>query len=291
MAFQRAWSRLRVPWRRQGSPPPSDELTTRLRDRLAALAQPCAAIAVGGVPGPTDSYLSGFPYLPAGAEWPVDEHGPQCFVGQVSFALVPPLPCFPTAGLLQWFTADTDTYGLTFDETAGSAGFTVRWYPDLGAPSVQPPAAAPPNVPESYHPLVSEQPQALTFTLCFDVPGWQELPVAVRREPLWTELAVAKGEAPEDAEFSYEEHARGGDALPGLARGSRIGGYPSFIQFDPRGRDAYPALSSPASQLLVELDSNQTDGWGDAGIGHLFGDPAALATGDLTSVTYHWDCG
>lgn len=55
-------------------------------------------------------------------------------------------------------------------------------------------------------------------------------------------------------------------------------------------RSTYPAASDAAGRLLVELDSEQFGGWGDAGIGHIFGNPRAVSTGDVSSVRYHWDC-
>ena len=95
----------------------------------------------------------------------------------------------------------------------------------------------------------------------------------------------------QDAGFTYVEHVRGGlSPYVQLVQGSKIGGHPSFTQWDPRGWQAYPAADQPGGRLLLELDSNETGGWGDAGIAHLFGDPSALARGDVSLVRYHWDC-
>lgn len=266
----------------------TDEIGARAAERIAAMRVPCAAIQLGGAPASaTSSYLAGHPYLPPGAEWPADADGPMAFVAQVNFAEVPrevvEATGLPGSGLLQWFVGDTDTLGLTFDETQGTTGFAVRWHPDpAAAPSTREPHEPPP--PTEDFPLDATTATAMTFTVAHDVPGWADLPDDVRADAVWAELATAHGESAEDVEFTYEEHVRAD------APDSKIGGYPAFTQDDPRGDAGYPPIGDPAARLLIQLDSNQTGGWGDAGIAQLFADLGAIARGDVSSVRYHWDC-
>ena len=264
----------------------------RLRERLDALAVPCARIelATDDVPaGPTDSRLGDGPYLPEGSGWPADANGPLSFVAQINLAQAPALPGFPDHGLLQWFTSADDTYGLSFDETQGTTGFVVRWFDDLSAPSVGTPAYG--ERASELSPV--DETGRLVLTAGRSLPAWEELPAEVRAEPLWREVARGLGEPDDgpDLAFVYEEAARGPDSpLADFVVGSKLGGFAGFTQEDPRGAGAYAAAGTPAGRLLVQLDSAETGGWGDAGIAQLFGDPSAVAAGDLGSVRYNWDC-
>ena len=122
------------------------------------------------------------------------------------------------------------------------------------------------------------------------LPPFDELPegtdpAAVRA---WAEDL---GEDPDELSLVWDEFVRGPSGpWSSLGHRSDIGGAPEFTQDDPRGSGSYPAASDAAGRLLVELDSEQFGGWGDAGSGHIFGDPHAVSTGDVSSVRYHWDC-
>lgn len=239
------------------------------------------------------SYALGHPYLPDDRDWPTWRDRPMCHVLQLDFGALPPLAGFPERGLLQWFVGADSTYGLTFDDTAGRVGFAVRWHPDPAAPSL-----ARPDDPTPWHTLsdavapleVGEGPVAVHGTAARTLPAYTELGEGRDLSAL-AGLAESVGEDPDETEFVWEEYVRGPSGDRGAASGSMLGGAPSFTQWDPRGWGGYPAASLPAGRQLVQLDSEQFGGWGDAGIAHLFGDPAALARGDLSGVTYHWDCG
>lgn len=239
---------------------------------------PCVELKLVADPGDvTSSRLGGTPYLPHGTSWPRFGDTAALFVGQFDFGAVPPLPDFPDAGLLQWFVADDDVLGVVFDDRAGSVGFEVRWYPD--------------PTPEAASAATVDRPGiGLEFAPGRCLPAWSELDDATRHLDLWGRYAVSVGEDVEDVAFVYEEYVRGASSPdPSLTQGSRIGGSATFVQDDPRGTATFAAADDPAGRLLVELEDGPIE-WGDAGIAHLFGDPAALARGDLSSVRYQWDC-
>jgi uncharacterized protein YwqG len=276
---------------------PGDESTADTKEEalrlvLDQLKLPCAAIALGGVPGPTDSYLAGSPYLPAGHSWPVDEHGPQLFVGQINWAQVPGLPpAYPTSGLLQWFVSADDTYGLTFGDDQGAVGFTVRWFDDLDVPSQLEPDAAPLTGADADHPLDLTGPTRLTFRAGVSVPGWTDLPVVLQEAGLWAHWAELEGDDPAYPGDAFDTYSRRPEFLPeNTVLGSKVGGYATTVQGDPRGTGAYPLPGHDGEWLLVELNSDETGGWGDGGIAHLFGQPDDVAAGDLSLIRYHWDC-
>ncbi|GAA1430459.1 DUF1963 domain-containing protein [Microlunatus lacustris] len=271
---------------------PSPELHRRIRERLAQLATPCARLVLeDSDPAPTDSNLGCRPYLPAGESWPTRDGEPLTFLAQINFSQVPPLPGFPVTGLLQWFVPDDDTYGL-YSGTRAEAdpyGAHLRWWADIGAPGAEPATADRAHVPE-YYPV--ERTGRIRCEPGLSLPRWEELPEAVRGERIWVELAAAHRGTRGDAGLAYDEYAAGEDSpLPEHVPGSKVGGHARFVQDDPRTYPPYPPLGSPGGQLLVMLDSAETGGWADSGIGVLFGDPSALARGDVRSVTYSWDCG
>lgn len=252
--------------------------------RADELRLPCAVIErAPGVPSATGSFLGGHPYRPAGLPWPSDDEGPMPFVCQLSFAEVPALPEFPRHGLLQWFVSNDDTMGLTFDDTQGSTGFHVEWFADVSAPSVANPTADTPVAADAYTPVSSPSPVRLGFRSDVDLPCWDELEAThpeFTEDVAWERIEEDLGD---DRDALWDVRVRGGDR-------SRVGGYANFTQFDPRVEGPW-AGSAHVQRLIVELDSQDgLTGWGDGGIGHLFGDPARLADGDLSTITYHWDC-
>ena len=71
--------------------------------------------------------------------------------------------------------------------------------------------------------------------------------------------------------------------------GHKIGGYPGFTQWDPRGE------GDSHDMLLFQLDSdchNSKDRvlWGDCGIGNFFINREKLKSCDFSDVIYNWDC-
>ena len=289
-------------WRKPITPPskPSrtaagglgQHLVDHVREVLRTVALPCSTIRLGGAAtDPTGSFLTGHPYLPAGRGWPEGAHGPQAFVAQVNFAQIGELAGYPDSGLLQWFVDPDSNYGLSSDQSQGSTGFTVRWYPELSAASVAAPDAPTPVDHLDEVPMEFVGPTEITFQSGSSIPSWEELPTVVQQDAVWERVAMAFGEGRSEPAFVFDEYIRGGSSvMTEFGTGSKVGGYPTFTQLDPRGTASYPATGTPGASLLVELDSMDVGGWGDSGVAHLFGDPAALAEGDTSGIRYHWDC-
>lgn len=272
-------------------------LVSELRALLAPTTRPCVSIGLGGAATmPTQSFLSGHPYLPAGVGWPESPSGPQLFVGQVNFADFAAPTGFPASGLLQWFVDPDDSWGLDAARATGSAGFTVRWYADPVAVGSLPRDSPTPDSPtpnDGYDELPMEfiGPTLLNFAPALSLPGWDELPGDVRGNGIWGQVAIALGERYGEPAMLYEEYLRGSNGpLHDLRAGSKIGGHPSFATSDPRGSGPYPAAGTGRGEVIIELDSLDVGGWQGCGIAHLFGDPVALATGEVSGVRYHWDC-
>lgn len=264
------------------------------RDALASLVVPVAGgvaaeesprnmwgrVRKSAVPAITDSYVGGHPFLPVGQEWPVGANDEAMhFVAQVNFADVPALPGFPTSGLLQIFVESDDVWGLTFDDTMGLTGFHCRWHTaaDLQQPVATTNPASPIPIPtDSYSPVAaSTTPRRLAFTETRMLPqGWEHLEPVMYRHPRAFEVL---SDLWEDHEDLADATLDGWDV--------QVGGWPSFVQAPP------PVPEGRSTQLLLGFGSNGLMMWGDVGTAHLFGDPAALAAGDLSGLWWEWACG
>lgn len=273
---------------------------------------------VPGDPNIRSSYLGGHPYWPEGSQWPNYRDEPMSFVCQINFADIPPLPGFPTKGLLQWFVASDDVAGMTFDDTQGTQGFEVRWITDLSAPSTryvsyptrpygdcgQELFGVVGRCPGYDAPLRFEDLNPLPYRIAFDrvkaLPDGADRFTESQRQRLWIALQEAGFGDEEDLldapapyyglSIAWREHVyyplRDAGSVWG---GAHIGGHPRFIQEDVRGTKHYADVDDPASAVLVSIGCSDLCDWWAGGVASLFGDPAALAAGDLSTVRYHTD--
>lgn len=66
--------------------------------------------------------------------------------------------------------------------------------------------------------------------------------------------------------------------------GSKLLGYPTFTQYDPRNNNEYDTL-------LFQLDSdNDHMMWGDCGVANFFINSRKLKAHDFSDILYNWDC-
>lgn len=201
---------------------------------------------------PIASKIGGTPYLPASVEYPHNSGGPMQFIAQFNFGELPSLPGFPSTGMLQLFVGTDDILGL--EDADGSL---VRYLPELGEPSV---GAAP----------VWDR-DAGGYDGPLDDPS-VAIPLVGRLEV----LPISK------SDFHYEQLASPRPPADD-GTGHKLGGYPFFTQYDPRG---------PGDRriLLAQIDTDEGLMWGDVGVANWFIDPDELARLDFSNVLYNWDC-
>lgn len=213
---------------------------------------------------------------------------------------------------MQWFVGGSDSYGQTYDSpTTGVDGMHVRWYPAsaLNALALHDPSTTPPTDATIEGSLDKPGPTRVAFRAATGLPGHIEVtdgytPAAgmvadmvSKIESAWVEAETAAGDGDATA-LDVFEHLFDGDpdniwdgsdldAPDRFGAGDRVGGYPSLVQSDPRAD-----FPDRAQTLLIQLDSDAGffTTWGDGGSGQLFGDPAALATGDTSSLWWSWSC-
>lgn len=225
------------------------------------------------------SKFGGQPWWPQGKDYPHTQAGEPLFLlAQINLAEVPALPHFPRQGLLQFFIANTDTYGLDFDCPLDEVlttpdGYRVVYHADVTPDNAVPASELPALPAENLLPLTEEY--ALRFRTDGDLPA----PSDYRFAPIAREI--------DEMDESMVEKLFDMD----LGVGSKLGGYAYFTQEDPR---AYERQGETWS-LLFQLDTHDEDDgvwimWGDCGVGNFFIEPERLAAGDFSRVWYNWDC-
>lgn len=263
--------------------------------------RPCVRFTLEpGECGIFESKAGGMPYLPRDMAWPLDGKGVGLsLLAQVDCAGLGGLPDFPQKGLLQFFIAWDDIYGMNYDDLTDAAGFRVFYHEtvDLSVTAEEVQAKRPSEPKDAYGDdwLPVYKPCRMTL-----------LPAA--------EQGMVRSDAAFDALFSQkwnrlcpETHIKGVwdmyqmvpdrlrdygvDAQPGWnAPYHQIGGWPYFTQEDPR-----PGQYEDLDVLLFQLDSDfrRPDDlvlWGDSGVCNFFINREALKNRDFSRVAYTWDC-
>ena len=249
-----------------------DELEPH-RDAIAATERPIVAIASveAGPEKPQSSQLGGLAWWPARLPYPTaaDGHTPLHLLLQLNLAELPDIGLLPRAGLLQFFIAADSTYGCDFGHDGPPPGFVCAYHADLSgrAADLEPHVLLGPESSPRDTPLAARSLLFSTATMAVDPTDHR-----------FATLLPAIHEDPDLLEAYALWHA----VVP-----MRLGGYPSFVQEDPR-TDAMRDLGDIA---LLTLDTTDGIMWGDAGAAQFLMRSADLAKRDFSLVTYNWDCG
>ena len=283
-------------------------MVAALEHFATATSKPC--IYLEAIPrednAPTASKLGGIPYMPPFFEYPLAPSGaPLKLMAQLNFATLPPIPDFPTAGILQIYLLPDDTYGLNLGEVPHVTQDTFRII-------YHPPAD---DYPEYYHdpqPLPPPPDPIETFPIIgeFQLIGRAgEDIISYEGEQfrqIFKHFCHAEGYAELFAPYFAPEHTPISGAIDDLllihfdiSSGNNMGGHPSFTQYDPRPF----AINTPAElrlshdTLLLQLESighqeyHSYIWWGeDGGIGNFFINKEDLRNCNFDNVLYHWDC-
>ena len=249
-----------------------------------------------------DSKIGGTPYFPKDMEYPRGrKHSfkdqPLILLAQLNFEQLPAVPDFPSKGILQFFIAGDDLYGMSsggIDELAEQDNFRVIYHENIMTDETK--LLSPDEIPqytgddELYLPFngefrlipceIEQMPAnycdhrfCRAFVECYN--EYADEPV----EDIW-EI---------DDETSDELYDKTPEHLPAFC-----GGYPVFAQEDPRSGSEDLA---DCDVLLFEMDSHY-DGekgidimWGDSGTGSFMIPRDRLKALDFSRVVYNYDCG
>ncbi len=248
------------------------------------------------------SHVGGHPFVPVGEDfqWPLnpDSGAPMTFLIQVNFAEIPSLEGFPTEGLLQWWIrGDDDTYGLFLDgnEPSPREGMLVKFY-SAGELARGSQFEATDPIPNYTY---EEDPDGGEGSLG---PLYQKMPFPlVPREAPSLFLYGEEGTVDQEVydfmvpliEEAEESELVDQGIFDELSGKTQVGGYPNFVQGDPRSSDS----DDLPRTLILQMESTSTeDGeevsmWGDVGNAQLFGDLEALRRGDTSEFWWDWACG
>ncbi len=200
---------------------------------------------------------------------PIDERGnPMRLLAAIFFSEMPPLKDFPSKGVLRFYIAENESYGLDFHEQNKQKNFRVLYDEDESVFE-----SSPFNVASEVFPVKGSfriSFKRVKEAMPFSVDGAQDL------------FEEKFGEV-EDGIFDSLY-----DSL--IVPYSKVGGYPYFTQFDPR-ENKFKEYDT----LLFQLNSAVSNErelimFGDCGVCNFFISKENLRRRDFSNVLYNWDC-
>ena len=241
----------------------------------------------------TVSKLGGKPYFPKGLEYPRNSAGiPLKLLAQLNFSELPKLENFPDKGILQFYILSNDLMGLDFDDLTKQEDFRVLYHEEV-LPSEK--------LQINFSVLEENQdgevifPFDGEFILSGEVVNKAITPSDYRFDDLFNSFCEKMGcekrfgyDPSCDEEFTETvwDNFSSQDNL--------MGGYPNFIQFDPRQDDE---KFKKYDTLLFQLESQFNKEakkwdiiWGDAGVGNFFINLEDLKNCKFDDILYTWDC-
>ncbi len=229
----------------------------------------------------TQSKVGGYPYFPEILDLPLDATGNNLdFLAQINFAELPQLDGYPSTGIVQFFIARSDAYGLDFGDRKSQKNYRVIYHENIENPSrTEFKELDELRQTEEYmSPLQTSAQYLMQFETQTDfIPA-----DSINFNHFFDNKTFNFFERFDDKEREITQ------AYNKLATntGHKIGGYPYFTQDDPRMYDK----SIKSWILLFQLDSEGDIMWGDVGVGNFFISPEDLKKGDFSNVFYNWDC-
>jgi uncharacterized protein YwqG len=226
----------------------------------------------------TESSFGYYPFIPTGFNYPVDKNGaPMIPLAQLNFSEIPNLIDYPTKGILQFYIANDDCYGLDFDNQYNPDSFRVIYIENPDEQKLNPDTSFLDSIIDSENSPVFK-PHRLNFTKKVDYIGLNDYRSNSHDFSVNDWLKKYTGDTNNKLEdLSYNLFA---------TNGHKIGGYAYFTQTDPREY----IKDTQSSILLFQMDSDDEIMWGDVGVGNFFIHPNDLINKDFSKVMYNWDC-
>jgi uncharacterized protein YwqG len=234
---------------------------------------------------PWESKFLGQPYLPKGYSYPQDAEGkPLHFLAQINFSDVPRLVPFPEKGILQFYVAKDELFGLELPEPSDDTNkrlqlqttaknFRVLYFPEI----LENIDALQMETDHEYEFSPIETESSLRFTIEKEyVPTSDKSFEKLIGDEIFTKNGVSSDEL-------WDAYTESIDSS-----GCKIGGYAFFMQGDVR--EIVP--EDEEWLLLLQLDYTEEVDimWGDSGAGNFFIEKKALENLDFSQVLYNWDC-
>jgi len=267
--------------------PLSPELE-KYRDRIEATIKPYIEIQTQNNDDVNwwQSKFGGLPYLPKGFEYPKTPDGKDLFLlAQINFSEAPFLDGFPDRGILQFYIADDDLYGLDFanyanlDNPAVEQKFKIIYFPQ--------PDFKVENIITNYDFL--PEPEYFPVQGCCGLQFTKKYAPISTNDYQFTELLGGEIDELFMNHEIWDEYLEISQPV-----GHKIGGYPDFTQEDVRKYSSKSDRQQKPDILLLQMDTDGNETvdimWGDTGVGNFFIDESALRELDFSKVLYNWDC-
>ena len=257
----------------------------------------CLSVNTDRQPGLYDTKFGGVPYWPEEMEYPkAPDSAPLALLAQLNMKDFSGNPLFSPEGILQFFIALDDLYGVDFDTPDLQSGFRVFWHPSV-KDGITAERVLSRGIITSlnswdkkgiYSPINGEY--AVDVKKSIISMG----PLDYRYEDCVYQAAEALGiTLPENFDIydilSEEQFNQESEKTAG----HWVNGYPYFTQNDPR--ECQEKLRY-YDTLLFQMDSDfgQEQGyeiiWGDSGVAGFFINSEDLKKQDFTKILYNWDC-
>ncbi len=212
-----------------------------------------------------ESKVGGMGYIPHDSNFPTDSNGNQLrLLAQIDCSEVQ-LDEFPKKGLLQFWLSGDELYGCDFDNPTNQDDFRIIYYPEI-------------DMTVTEDEIKSKFVHNETDDDDFYTPVIAEC--GMRFEPSedsYVDKGAIIGIEDEEGWKEWEENFY-----------SKVGGYPTFTQYEPRNEEQQKEYDF----LLLQLDTKwKKIMWGDMGIGNFFISSEKLKKLDFSDVLYNWDCG
>ena len=241
----------------------------------------------------TDSRLGGIPYIPQGGVLPTDVEGKPLFMlAQINCEKLPENTLYPKKGILQFWIAATEAplYGLDYEAPCSNDFKRVIYYPDFGEALPIDDFINDYTFDNENLPFNSKRQFALHFKKDTESISLEERAATQLFFEKWNEAFSTHittideffDEVPDD--ICEEINAY----LLKEPTGHKIGGYPYFIEYDPREEN------DPHTFLLLQIDIDNIEGeeicWGNfGGIANFFISSEDLDNCKFDNIFFHWE--
>ena len=241
----------------------------------------------------TDSKLGGIPYIPQGGALPTSVDGKPLFMlAQINCEQLPENTLYPKKGLLQFWIAATEAplYRLDYEAPCSNDFKQVIYYPDFGEALPIDDFINDYTFDNENLPFNSKRQFALHFKKDTESISLEERAATQLFFEKWnqafsthiTTIDEFFDEVPDDICEEINVY------LLKEPTGHKIGGYPYFIEYDPREEN------DPHTFLLLQIDIDNVEGeeicWGNlGGVANFFISPEDLDNCKFDNIFFHWE--
>ena len=241
----------------------------------------------------TDSKLGGTPYIPQGGALPTSVDGKPLFMlAQINCEQLPENTLYPKKGLLQFWIAamEAPLYGLDYEAPCSNDFKRVIYYPTFGEALPIDDFINDYTFDDENLPFNSKTQFALHFKKDIESISLEERAATQLFFQKWNESFSTHittideffDEVPDD--ICEEINAY----LLKEPTGHKIGGYPYFIEYDPREEN------DPHTFLLLQIDIDNVEEeeicWGNlGGVANFFISPEDLDNYKFDNIFFHWE--